>query len=178
MQRPTWADEPVHIVPHDATLLAEGDRLRRELDTLLKPWLERPAEHVGSTAVPGLPSKPIVDLLGPVRDLDAAEDAVATLAASGWELVPPELDIRPWRRFFVLPRDGARKAHLHLVAHDHPRCREMSAFRDHLRRDRRTAAAYGRLKQRLAKDHVLDREAYTHAKAHFVDEVMSGLGYR
>ncbi|MTV25931.1 GrpB family protein [Nitriliruptoraceae bacterium ZYF776] len=178
MQRPIWADEPVRITPPDAALAAEADRLRRELQTLLAPWLAGTVEHVGSTAVPGLQSKPIVDLLGPVRDLDAADDAAATLAAANWELVPPEADIRPWRRFHVLPRAGARAAHLHLIAHDHPRCREMLVFRDHLRRDRRTAAAYGRLKERLARDHVLDREAYTRAKAAFVDEVLEGLGER
>jgi GrpB-like predicted nucleotidyltransferase (UPF0157 family) len=178
VERPAWADEPVHVVPHDEALLHEGDRLRREVDALLRPWLAAPVEHVGSTAIPGLPGKPTVDLLAPVRDLDAADDARPTLEAAGWALVPPELDSRPWRRFHVLAEGAHRLAHLHLIAADHPRVADLVRFRDHLRRDRRTAAAYGALTHRLARQHVLDREAYTRAKADFIEEVLVGLGHR
>jgi GrpB-like predicted nucleotidyltransferase (UPF0157 family) len=173
-----WADEPVRLVEPDPELVIEADLLRREVDALLRDRLARPVEHVGSTAVPGLASKATVDLLAPVHDLDAADAAAPLLAAAGWELVPPELDRRPWRRFHVLPDGDRRRAHLHLVAADHPRVDELIRFRDHLRADRRTAAAYGALKHRLAREHVLDREAYTRAKAGFVDEVLHGLGVR
>lgn len=162
----------------DPALLLEADLLRREVDTLLHDRLVRPVEHVGSTAIPGLPAKPTVDLLAPVTDLDAADDAAPLLAAAGWELVPPELDERPWRRFHVLPDGDHRRAHLYLIAADHPRAQDLVRFRDHLRRDRRTAAAYGSLKHRLAREHALDREAYTHAKMSFIDEVLHGLGHR
>ncbi len=178
MTRPAWADEPVRVTDPDPALLLEADRLRRETDTLLRGHLARPVEHVGSTAIPGLASKPTVDLLAPVHDLDAADDAAPLLAAAGWELVPVELDERPWRRFHVLPDGPNRRAHLYLVAHDHPRANDLVTFRDHLRRDRRTAAAYGALKSRLAREHVLDREAYTRAKMSFIDEVLHGLGHR
>ena len=178
MERPAWADEPVQVVPFDATLSIEGDRLRREVDALLTPWLAAPVEHVGSTAIPGLPGKPTVDLMAPVRDLDAADDARVTLEAAGWALIPPELDSRPWRRFHVLADGDQRLAHLHLVAADHPRATDLVRFRDHLRRDPRTASAYGALKRRLASQHVLDREAYTRGKSEFIEEVLVGIGHR
>lgn len=178
MERPAWADEPIRVVSYDDWMRREGQRLCREVATLLQPWLAAPVEHVGSTAVPGLAGKPTVDLLAPVHDLDAADRAEPTLAAAGWGLVPPELDDRPWRRFHVLADGVERRAHLHLVAADHPRVRDLVVFRDHLRRDPRTAAAYGALKHRLARQHVLDREAYTRAKADFIDEVLHGLGHR
>jgi GrpB-like predicted nucleotidyltransferase (UPF0157 family) len=173
-----WADEPVRVVAPDPVLMLEADRLRREVDTLLRDRLAAPVEHVGSTAVPGLPSKPTIDLLAPVPDLDAADDADGVLRAAGWELVPPALDRRPWRRFYVLPDGLHRVAHLYLVAADHPRARDLVHFRDHLRRDRRTARAYGAFKHRLARQHVLDRQAYTEAKMDFIDEVLHGLGHR
>lgn len=178
MTRPRWVDEPVRVVTPDRTLLLEADLLRREVDTLLGDRLASPVEHVGSTAIPGVPSKPTVDLLAPVHDLDSADAAAPVLAAAGWELIPPELDHRPWRRFHVLPEGDHRRAHLYLVAADHPRATDLIRFRDHLRRDRRTAAAYGALKHRLAREHVLDRDAYTRAKMSFIDEVLEGLGDR
>lgn len=173
-----WADEPVRVVRPDAALVVEADLLRRELQTLLGDRLAAPIEHVGSTAVPGLVTKPTVDLLGQVDDLAVADELEERLAAAGWELVPPDLDARPWRRFHVLPDGPHRRAHLYLVAADHPRARDLIRFRDHLRRDRRTANAYGALKHRLAKQHLSDREAYTRAKMGFIDEVLHGLGHR
>lgn len=173
-----WVDEPVRVTTPDRDLLLEADRLRREVDVLLKLRLARPVEHVGSTAVPGLPSKPTIDLLGAVHDLDTADAAASTLTAAGWELIPPDVDYRPWRRFWVLPDGDRRRAHLYLIAADHPRVDDLVRFRDHLRSDRRTAAAYGALKHRLARQHVLDRDAYTRAKMSFIDEVLDGLGDR
>jgi GrpB-like predicted nucleotidyltransferase (UPF0157 family) len=173
-----WVDEPVRVVEPDPSLAIEADLLRREVQTLLRDRLAAPVEHVGSTAVPGLPSKPTIDLLAPVADLDDAEAVTDLLAAAGWELVPLELDQRPWRRFHVLPDGPHRRAHLYLVAADHPRAKDLVRFRDHLRRDRRTASAYGALKHRLARQHVTDREAYTRAKMSFIDEVLHGLGHR
>lgn len=173
-----WADEPVRVVRPDAALVVEADQLRRELNTLLCGHLVAPVEHVGSTAVPGLVTKPTVDLLAQVDDLEVADQLADRLAAAGWELVPPDLDHRPWRRFHVLPDGPRRRAHLYLVAADHPRACDLIRFRDHLRRDRRTANAYGALKHRLAEQHVADREAYTRAKMSFIDEVLHGLGHR
>jgi GrpB-like predicted nucleotidyltransferase (UPF0157 family) len=178
MERPMWADEPVRVIRPDPSLVLEADLLRREVETLLHDRLVAPVEHVGSTAIPGIPSKPTIDLLAPVADLDVADELGGRLAAAGWELVPPDLDGRPWRRFLVLPDGPHRRAHLYLVAADHPRAKDLVRFRDHLRRDRRTANAYGALKHRLARQHVTDREAYTRAKMSFIDEVLHGLGHR
>ncbi len=78
--------------------------------------LDGPAEHIGSTSVPGLPAKPIVDLMAPIASLSSGHaEADSVLADAGWQLVPPELDNRPWRRFYALPHGTKRAAHLHLV---------------------------------------------------------------
>lgn len=128
--------------------------------------------HVGSTAVPGLAAKPVVDLMAPVRSLTASEEADAVLAGCGWRLVPPDLDQRPWRRLHVLPEDDRRLAHLHLIEPDHPRWHEALAFRDRLRREPDLAAEYARLKRQAARRHGRDREVYTQAKSAFVEAVL------
>jgi GrpB-like predicted nucleotidyltransferase (UPF0157 family) len=172
---PLWAYEKAEVRPHDPRL---GERARIEQDRLarsLAPWLVDGVEHVGSTAVPGLAAKPIIDLMASVTDPGTVVvQAEALLAADGWCYVPPELDQRPWRRFFVKP-DAAgerRVAHLHVIRAGHPRWTDQIAFRDALRCDDELASRYGELKRRLAARHAGDREAYTQAKATFVADAL------
>jgi GrpB-like predicted nucleotidyltransferase (UPF0157 family) len=171
-----WAYETPEIHPHDPRLprLAETECAR--LAEVLAPWLADGVEHVGSTAVPGLAAKPIIDLMASVRDLgQVVTQAGDRLAADGWCYVPPELDQRPWRRFFVLPDESGqhRVAHLHLIQAGHPRWAEQLAFRDALRGDDQLARQYGDLKRLLAARHADDREAYTAAKAAFVANALA-----
>ena len=110
-----------------------------------------------------------------VRDLDEVIDqAGGALWDAGWWYVPPELDGRPWRRFFVKPDESGqhRYAHLHVIAAGHPRWAEQLAFRDALRRDDELARRYGDLKRRLAAEYAADREAYTEAKGEFVRDAL------
>jgi GrpB-like predicted nucleotidyltransferase (UPF0157 family) len=112
-----------------------------------------------------------------VRDLSAVvAQAGDGLAADGWCYVPPELDQRPWRRFFVKPDESGqhRVAHLHLIQAGHPRWGEQLAFRDALRRDGQLARQYEDLKRLLAARHADDREAYSAAKAAFVANALAG----
>jgi GrpB-like predicted nucleotidyltransferase (UPF0157 family) len=179
---PRWATEPVALVASDPSWGHVGAALAAEVGVALAPVGVQRVHHVGSTAVPGLGAKPIVDLLAEVdrsevvaerTALDAvAEEALARLEADVWHLVPPELDGRPWRRLLVLVRAEHRAAHLQLVVAGHPRVHDTLAFRDALRADRGTARRYGALKLELATAHADDREAYTEAKATFVRDVL------
>ena len=168
---PPWAYEAPQVHPHDPRLLRAAETERTRLADVLAPWLVDGVEHVGSTAVPGLAAKPIIDLMASVRDLDeTVMQAGDVLAADGWCYVPPELDNHPYRRFFIKPDEAGqhRIAHLHLIQAGHPRWAEQLAFRDALRRDGELARQYGELKKQLAERHADDREAYTAAKAEFV----------
>lgn len=173
---PPWAYETPAVHPHDPRLAAVAEAECARLAAVLAPWLADGVEHVGSTAVPGLAAKPIADLMASVRDLDeAVARAGDGLAADGWCYVPPELDQRPWRRFFVKPDESGqhRVAHLHLIEAGHPRWAEQLAFRDALRRDGQLARQYEDLKRQLAARHSDDREAYTAAKAAFVADALA-----
>ncbi len=173
---PGWAFEKTEVLPHDPRLAERARAERGRLVRLLGPWLVDGVEHVGSTAVPGLAAKPVIDLMASVADPDVVVvEAGERLAADGWCHVPPDLDSGGlWRRFFVKPdaRGQRRVAHLHVILAGHPRWADQIAFRDALRRDDRLARSYEDLKRRLAARHTGDREAYTAAKAEFVADAL------
>ncbi len=158
---PAWAREQVQVHPPDEAWQRRGEQERQLLDATLAAWLVAAVEHVGSTAVPGLPTKPILDLQAVVADLESAPDIAAALAPDTWHYVPPELDGRPWRRLFVKVVDGRRAGNLHVMARGSARWGEQLAFRDALRADPALAQRYATLKQSLAVRHADDREAYT-----------------
>lgn len=171
-QWPAWATEQVHVQPPDEKWQRRGAQLCRELNAVLARWLVAPTEHVGSTAVPGLAAKPIIDVQAAVVDLDCADSVAQVLSAAGWHLVPADLDARPWRRFLVQVVDEHRAAHLHLLPAGSPRWEEQVAFRDALCADPPLMHRYADLKRTLATQHTADREAYTEGKADFVRRVL------
>ncbi|ART67335.1 hypothetical protein BTO20_00840 [Mycobacterium dioxanotrophicus] len=168
-----WATETIEIVDADPDWEAQGKRLCDNLQALLAPWLVARIEHVGSTAIPGLPAKPIIDLQAAVAHLDASDSMAAVLSKHDWHYVTPDLDRRPWRRFFVKVNEGHRSAHLHIMTTDSARWHQQIAFRDALRADPSTTANYAALKRSLAAEHGDDREAYSAAKYSFIQAVLN-----
>ncbi|WP_285649534.1 GrpB family protein [Actinomycetospora sp. NBRC 106375] len=175
---PAWATEAPRLVAHDSAWAARAREYAAEVADLFGDRLATGVEHVGSTAVPGLRAKPIIDLQAVAHDPAAAvgeaRDAAAT---AGWMLVPRELDRRPWRWFLVRVDDAARTrlAHLHLTAPGQDRWAEQLAFRDCLRADPGLRAEYAAVKDRAIADHPADREAYGDTKAAFVRRVLARL---
>jgi GrpB-like predicted nucleotidyltransferase (UPF0157 family) len=169
------ADQEIEIVEYDPAWpdLFAGER--RAVERLLGPWLSGPVEHVGSTAVPGLRAKPIIDMLAPVRSLPAAAAAVPLIAGAGW-LYWPDDPCRQYRLWFLRPTPEARTHHLQVVEADHPQAVALAAFRDALRADDGLRDEYARLKDRLAGEHSGNRNAYTNAKADFVSRVLLSAG--
>jgi GrpB-like predicted nucleotidyltransferase (UPF0157 family) len=169
---PAWATEPVDLVDSDPAWILQGEQECDHLEVLLAPWIIARIEHVGSTAVPGLPAKPIIDLQAPVADLRNSDSIAAALAPYDWQYVDPDLDKRPWRRFFIKVTHGRRSAHLHVMTPDSPRWNQQIAFRDALRADPNLAADYATLKRALAAKYTDNREAYTHAKSDFIRTIL------
>ena len=135
----------------------------------LSPWLAGPIEHIGSTAVPGLTAKPVIDIMAGVRDLESSVDARVPLAALHYMYFPYRPDVMHW---FCKPSPGRRTHHLHLVPVKSALWTERLIFRDYLRSSSATAAEYAALKVALAVQHQFDREAYTDAKGAFVRAVL------
>jgi GrpB-like predicted nucleotidyltransferase (UPF0157 family) len=140
------------------------------LAAVLAPWLAGPIEHIGSTAVPQLVAKPVIDIMAAVESLPASLPALAAAARAGYLYAPYQADVMHW---FCKPSPSHRTHHLHLVPFGSPLWHQRLAFRDALRADPHLAAQYAQLKLRLAQRFADDREAYTEAKGPFVQRVLS-----
>ena len=173
---PPWATEEVHVVEPDPRWAVQAARFATEIHDLFGDRLSGQVAHIGSTAVPGLAAKPIIDLQAVAADPAAATAAHQNaLTAASWFFVPRHLDQRAWRWFFVRA-DAAgqhRLAHLHLMQLDEPRWGEQLTFRDALRANPELAEEYARLKTRAARENRHDREAYTSAKHAFIRRVLN-----
>lgn len=145
----------------------EASRIRQTLSPIVA------IEHFGSTAVPGLPSKAIIDLLVIVPSLEAApaiDRALSTLDYEFWRDNP-----RKDRLFFVkgMPPRGARRTHHVHVTEPSGEILERVLFRDFLRANRRDRERYAELKKDLASRYRFDREVYSEAKTAFVAAIMT-----
>ena len=160
---------PVSIVAYDPRWPARFAEERTRLEAAIGGWVVGGIHHVGSTAVPGLAAKPIVDILVGVRDLGSSRGCFEPLARLGYRYAPYRAQEMHW---FCKPHPARRTHHLHLVPVGSPRYREELAFRDRLRSDPADARDYERLKHRLAVEFEHDGEGYTTAKSAFIRAVL------
>ena len=170
---PRVVEMPVYITAYDADWPQAFRRERELLQALVGEWLSGPVEHVGSTAVPGLAAKPVIDIMAGVESLDASRPALARLPELSYCHFPYRSDVMHW---LCKPGPQLRTHHLHLVPFESPLWRERIAFRDRLRADPALASEYARLKLELAERYRHDREAYTDAKAPFIRRVLASCG--
>ena len=163
-------DEPIRLVPYDPAWPSRFAAEATALETAIGNYASGGVHHVGSTAVPGLDAKPIIDILVGVDDLAASRAAFDPLAELGYRYAPYRADQMHW---FCKPHPSRRTHHLHLVPADSSRFREELAFRDRLRSDPAVADKYAALKYDLAERFADDREAYTEAKGEFIRRVLA-----
>lgn len=130
-------------------------------------------EHIGSTSVPGLSAKPVIDLLVGVRSMHVADACVPLLLAAGWDFPHDVNDHLEGRRFLRLLADGVRTHHVHLVEHGGPLFDEYIRFRDALRARPELAREYEALKRDLAAKFRDERARYTESKTDFVKRVLA-----
>ena len=163
--------EQVEIIPYDPAWPVAFASERDHLLACLPPGSVGRIEHFGSTAVPGLAAKPIVDMLVEVRSLNEVRESIAPiLQAQGYEFFwrPSWRDgVSPEYTWFI-KRDahGRRSHHIHMLTATSPEW-ERLLFRDYLIAHPQTAEEYGALKQRIAKTSG-DRRAYAEAKTDFI----------
>jgi GrpB-like predicted nucleotidyltransferase (UPF0157 family) len=169
--------ENVALAPHDRQWAAMFLRERDHLRSCLPAALLGRIEHFGSTAVPGLAAKPIVDMLVEVTDLEAARNQIAPiLEAQGYDYFwrPTHGDDGPPYYAWFIKRDPStlvRTHHIHMVEHQFTEYWDRLLFRDYLIEHPDVAREYGALKARLASDFPNDRLAYTQGKTEFVADV-------
>ena len=163
---------PIIIEPYNPAWPTMFESEKQTLAPVLARWLAGPIEHIGSTAVPGLPAKPVIDIMGAVLDLSSSKSAIGALLPLSYCYFDYKVEVMHW---FCKPSDFERTHHLHLVPFESDLWYERLAFRDYLRSDEETRRAYMELKLTLASEFRDDREAYTDAKTEFIQSVLSSV---
>ncbi len=161
----TAKDAAVEVVEYQTRWPSMFDTERQLIEVALAPWLCAPIEHIGSTAVTGLPAKPIIDIMAPVRSLDEALPAIDAVASIGYIYYPYKGEVMHW---FCKPSPTVRTHHLHLIPYGSALWHQRISFRQALRGSPALAGQYAELKYKLAAAFAHDREAYTSAKEPFI----------
>jgi GrpB-like predicted nucleotidyltransferase (UPF0157 family) len=163
----------IRLVSYDPTWASRFDQERVLLEDVLAPWLVGPVEHVGSTSVPGLDAKPILDMIAPVRSLPDAVAAAEPLVALGYA----QGIHRPAEALYFYQPDvdswWQRTHQLHLTELSTALWAGRIGFRNALRARADLRARYLELKRQLASSFGDDIDGYASAKREFVAEVLA-----
>jgi GrpB-like predicted nucleotidyltransferase (UPF0157 family)/uncharacterized protein YqeY len=157
--------DPIHLEPYNVQWPARFEAEARAIRAAIGSWITGGVHHIGSTAVPGLTAKPIIDIQVGVADLVTSRPCIAVLAELDYQYAPYRTEEMHW---FCKPHPSRRTHHLHLVPTGSQRFLDVLAFRDYLREHPPAAAEYAALKRELAARFAHDREAYTEGKAELV----------
>ncbi len=169
--------EDVAVVRYDSQWPELFRSEREHLLICLPNELIRRIEHFGSTSIPGLAAKPIIDMLVEVTDLEMTRARIAPLLETQgydyfWRPTHGD-DGPPWYAWFIKRNssNGTRTHHIHMVEQDFTDHWDRLLFRDYLIEHPAVATEYQILKTQLASDHPNDRVAYTKGKTEFIVRV-------
>jgi GrpB-like predicted nucleotidyltransferase (UPF0157 family) len=158
----------VEVVPYDPDwphlFRMEADRITAILGEEVVA-----IHHIGSTAIPNIRAKPIIDVLVEVQDIEKIDDFNEEMIERGYR-PQGEFGI-PGRRFFIKGDAAARTHHVHVFQTSHPRIERYLNFRDYMTAHPGEARAYSRLKEELARRFPADIEGYMAGKDGFIKEV-------
>lgn len=161
---------PVTIVEYDTEWPSLYEKEKGEIIGAIGR-IVRSIEHIGSTSVPGLAAKPIIDIMAGVDSEAEADRCVAMLADIGYDDVTPQPENPDW--YYCLgKRLDSMYCHLHLVRQGSAFLEDHLLFRDYLRENLQTAGEYHELKKELAARYKNDRPGYNLAKTDFIGAIV------
>jgi GrpB-like predicted nucleotidyltransferase (UPF0157 family)/RimJ/RimL family protein N-acetyltransferase len=164
----------IDLVPYNPEWPNIANNEISKLRAVLPPNKIIDIQHVGSTAIPSISAKPIIDIQIAVQSLDEIKTiALTELQKLGYEYWFENPD--PKRMFFVkgMPPFGDKRTHhVHIFEYDSDQWRNKIIFRDYLLSHPEIAKEYEQLKNKLAREHTIDREKYTDAKLDFINRVL------
>jgi GrpB-like predicted nucleotidyltransferase (UPF0157 family) len=164
----------VIITPYSPDWLNQFSASREDLLSVFAPMVVA-IEHIGSTSVPGLAAKPVIDVLLGARSLEDIESKIKPLSEIGYSYVPKYEREIPMRRYFVKSSATSFRVHLHAVELNSRFWQEHLAFRDRLRADAHLRCQYQALKLHLAEEFADDKSAYTNAKGPFIQVALASV---
>lgn len=164
-----WDRFPINLAPHQDVWADWYDQERRALEVLAGAHRISRISHIGSTAIPGILAKPIVDIFVEVCP-ESFEAVAQDIEASGqWICMSRKSDRISYNKGYTADGYAARVFHLHLRCNGD--CKEI-VFRDYLMRHPGIAKEYERLKTHLLAQYCPDRDAYTAAKRPFIETIL------
>ncbi len=171
----TFMNEAIHedikICPYDLSWPKKFKKEKARLLSIFSASLSE-IQHIGSTAVPGLDAKPIIDMMAAVSSMKVADSLLKPLRQFGY-VTPPDCNLYLHdRRWLLRHRAGHRTHHLHLLLHSSEGWRRTIAFRDTLREHPHLAKAYLAIKVELARTSGSDRNKYIKGKTEFIEELL------
>lgn len=155
------------VVAYDPSWALKFEREAEVVRSALGPAASA-VHHIGSTSIPGIYAKPIIDMLVEVASLEAVDAETPTLTAEGYEAMG-EFGLAGRRYFRKDNAAGVREYHVHAYAVGSPELERHLAFRDYLRSHSDVAQQYSQLKRRLATQYPSDSEAYIKGKGPFIE---------
>jgi len=158
----------VELLPHDSTWADKYQEEAHSLTTVLSPEIIA-IHHIGSTAIPDIFAKPIIDILIEVKEINRIDHYNNLMATLGYA-AHGEYGI-PERRYFSKDKEGTHTYHVHIFQIGNPEIDRHIKFRDHLITHPDDAQAYSLLKIELAKIFPEDVDQYTEAKSDFIQSV-------
>lgn len=164
-------NRPILVVDYDPQWPILFEQEKERILTTLKSHVLM-VEHIGSTAVPGLAAKPVIDIGVGIRSLADASILIPSIEKLAYVYEPALEQLLPECRFFWKGTPTAHTTHLHLAEADNPVLVRPLQFRDYLRKYPDAAVEYGSLKKQLAKRCGQDIEAYVTGKTGFIENVM------
>ena len=161
--------ERIEVVEYSADWPRVFEQEEAAILAACRPWITE-VHHIGSTSVPGLAAKPILDVLPVAAGTAEALEAVSRMTALGYRY-RGENGIAG-RFYFDRVVEGRTVMHVHVFPAGHPEVRRHLVFRDHLRMNPDVAREYERMKRELAARYGDDRQTYTDSKAAFITGVI------
>lgn len=162
-------NESIHIVTYDQTWPEKFEKEKELIQTTIGSYITGGIHHVGSTSIPELSAKPIIDIMVGVESLEKAKPCIELLTKIDYQYYPYKPDTMIW---FCKPSPEHRTHHLYLIETTNPEFKARLAFRDYLRNHPQERKEYEELKTQLAEKFTNDREAYTQAKTEFVETIL------
>ena len=164
--------QPIVVVDYDPEWMRMYEEERTRIVVLIGDYLEE-IHHVGSTSIPGLAAKPVIDILAIVPEISVVEQCVKPLERLDYAYFG-ENGI-PDRHYFRKPSDirfHQHTHHIHMMERRHEQAHKMLTFRDYLRKHPEAVKEYQDLKKELATKYSGDRAVYTDAKEPFVQSIL------
>lgn len=159
----------VRVVDYDPAWPRMFEEERGRIVKAIGDW-SLGVQHIGSTSVPGLAAKPVIDIMIAVRELEEARrNVIEPLTALGYDYVPEFEVVMPYRLYFR--RGDPRSHHIHMVEMETEFWRRHILFRDYLREHPAALAEYAELKRGLAIEHGTDMDGYTEGKTEFIKRI-------